>query len=100
MTAEVVEVPDDLERRAAELAVEKLEALSDDWRDTIIVRAIASGVQAKFHELLRRIGNGEARNTKWNQGYMQALRDLHAQLLYIAEPQAPEETDESEETND
>lgn len=77
------------EQLIAQATIERIESMADDWRDNIVVQAIAEGIQAKWYTLLEDIGNGRTRNNKYNMGYMQACRDIQAHLTNIGQTTAP-----------
>jgi hypothetical protein len=77
------------------MSEQETEAITFDpseWRDLIAVKAIAAGVQGKFHQLVEDTARGRVRNTVWLRGYMQCLRDLHTTLTAVlpAELTTPE----------
>lgn len=58
-------------------------------RDALMLISVAQGLRERWELLLTEISHGQRRNTNWNKGYMQCLRDTEATLAALANSIAP-----------
>lgn len=50
-------------------------------RDALVVLAVADGLKKRWDWMLGQISRGKQRNNKFNQGYLECLRDTHHALV-------------------